>query len=135
MPREKAYIVNNSSLMKEWDWDENNKRGLDPSKLTRGSGKEASWICSNGHKWKASIYHRASRGQRCPICSNHRILAGYNDLKSQCPDLMSEWDFETNTLDPATVALKSNKVVSWVCPKGHRYKKAIYNFCSKIIIH
>lgn len=126
MPREKAYIVNNSSLMKEWDWDENNKRGLDPSKLTRGSGKEASWICSNGHKWKASIYHRASRGQRCPICSNHRILAGYNDLKSQCPDLMSEWDFETNTLDPATVALKSNKVVSWVCPKGHRYKKAIY---------
>lgn len=39
---------------------------------------------------------------------------------------MSEWDYEANTIDPSSVALKSNKVVSWVCPKGHKYDKAIY---------
>lgn len=126
MPNKKVFITENTSLMKEWDWDENNKCGLDPSKLTRGSGKEANWVCSNGHKWKASIYHRASRGQNCPYCSNQRILPGYNDLQSQRPDLMDEWDFETNTIDPAAVALRSNKIASWICPKGHRYKKAIY---------
>ncbi len=126
MPSNKVYIVDNTSLMKEWDWDENSKCGLDPSKLTCGSGKMANWICAKGHKWQASIYHRASREQKCPYCSNQKILSGYNDLKSQRPYLMSEWDFSTNTFDPATVALKSNKIANWICPKGHKYKKAIY---------
>ena len=126
MANNKAHIIDDERLMAEWDWEENDKLGLDPHKLSFGSGMKAHWICSKGHKWVTSIYHRAKRGSNCPYCSNKRILPGYNDLKSQRPDLMSEWDFETNTIDPSTVAVKSNKNANWICPKGHRYTKQIY---------
>ena len=111
--------------MSEWDWEENEKIGLDPSKLTIGSGKKANWICPEGHKWVTSIYHRTQRSTNCPYCSNKKVLPGYNDLQSQHPELMSEWDFEANTIDPSAVAVKSNKSAAWVCPKGHRYAKRI----------
>lgn len=111
--------------MAEWDWEENEKAGLDPHKLTIGSGKKANWICAKGHRWATAIGHRARRGTNCPYCSNKKVLAGYNDLQSQRPDLMDEWDFENNTIDPSSIAVGSNKVVAWICPKGHKYTKAV----------
>ncbi len=126
MNRYKECIISNARLMAEWDWEENEKRGLDPNKLTLGSGKKAGWICSKGHHWDTAIDHRTTRGSNCPYCSNRKILPGYNDLKSQRPELMTEWNFETNTIDPSTVAVKSNKPANWICPKGHRYTKLIY---------
>ena len=32
----------------------------------------------------------------CPYCSGHRVLAGFNDLASQHPELLAEWDWERN---------------------------------------
>lgn len=87
-------------LMKEWNWEENNKIKIFPNEIFWGSGKKVHWICSNGHKWITSIRHRTLRGTNCPYCSNKKILSGYNDLKSQRPDLMKEWDYEKNVLDP-----------------------------------
>ena len=126
----KAYIIDDARLMAEWDWEENENCNLDPQQLTLGSGKRVNWVCSKGHKWSTSVYHRAVRGTNCPYCSNKRVLPGYNDLQSQRPDIMADWDFETNTIDPSTVAVKSNKVAAWVCPKGHQYTKAIYRRAS-----
>ena len=126
MNRYKECVSSIDRLMKEWNWEENNKRGLDPNKLTLGSGKKANWICSKGHDWDADICHRVGRGSNCPYCANKKAWPGYNDLKSQRPDLMSEWDFETNTINPATVVLRSNKTANWICPKGHHYTKTIY---------
>lgn len=117
-------------LMAEWDWEENNKINLDPQKLTLGSGKRAHWICSKGHKWTIPIDNRVSRGSNCPYCSNKKVLVGYNDLKSQRPDLMSEWDYEANTIDPSKVTAGSNKDAFWICPKGHKYTKAIVSRAS-----
>lgn len=123
----KTHVIDIPRLMAEWAWEENEERGLNPERLTLGSGKRAIWVCSEGHKWEVDIYHRARRGSNCPYCLNKKILPGYNDLQSQRPDLMTEWDFEDNTLDPSQVSLKSNKVAAWICPKGHKYKKAIYS--------
>ena len=119
-------LTTNEQLMTEWDWEENNKRNLDPKQLTIGSGKKASWICQKGHRWDTSIYHRTKRGTNCPYCSNKKILPGYNDLQSQRPDLMTEWDYDANTIDPSAVAVMSNKIAAWICPKGHKYTKVIY---------
>ena len=127
---DKSFIIDNARLMAEWDWEENEKCNLDPRKLSLGSGKKVHWVCSKGHKWATSICHRVGRGTNCPYCSNKKILPGYNDLQSQRPDLMTEWDFEKNTIAPSTVAVKSNKTAAWVCPKGHKYSKAIYKRAS-----
>lgn len=126
MSNDKKYIIDNKKLMAEWDWSENELIGLDPYKLTYGSGKMANWICEKGHRWSTSIYHRASRGSNCPYCSNKKILKGYNDLKSQCPEVMDEWDWDENIIDPSTVGVGSNKIANWVCHKGHKYKKQIF---------
>lgn len=123
---DKAYVFDNARLMSEWDWEENDRCELDPKKLTLGSGKKANWVCTKGHKWVASIVNRTGKGLGCPYCSNKRILPGYNDLQSQRPDLMADWDYEANTLDPSAVAVKSSKTAAWICPKGHKYNKAIY---------
>lgn len=40
-PKTTDYIINNQELMLEWDWDKNNKIGLDPNTLTHGSHKKA----------------------------------------------------------------------------------------------
>lgn len=126
MANNRKYMIDNIELMKEWDWEENEKDNLIPTEITYASAKKANWICPNGHKWKASLYSRSIRGSNCPYCSNKKILPGYNDLKSNRPDLIEEWDWEENTIDPSTVAVKSNKIAHWICPKGHKYTKAIY---------
>ena len=126
MKRYTEHIISNVRLMAEWNWEENDKRGLDPHKLTLGSGKKASWICSKNHIWDTAICHRTGRESNCPYCSNKKAWPGYNDLKSQRPDLMAEWDYETNTIDPSDVVVGSHKIANWICPKGHKYPKMIY---------
>ena len=106
MNRYKECVSSIDRLMKEWNWEENNKRGLDPNKLTLGSGKKANWICLKGHDWDADICHRVGRGSNCPYCANKKAWPGYNDLRSQRPDLMQEWDFKTNTIDPSNVVVQ-----------------------------
>ncbi len=54
------------NLMLEWDYEANKR--LDPTTLIAGTNKKISWICSLGHKWKATGNHRV-RGQGCPFCS------------------------------------------------------------------
>lgn len=39
---------------------------------------------------------------------------GINDLPSQRPDLMSQWDYEKNeNIEPKSIAVRSNKKVWW----------------------
>ncbi len=114
-------------LIKEWDWIENNKLKIFPKNVYFGSSKKVHWVCSKGHKWITSINHRTLRETNCPYCANTKILVGYNDLKSQRPDLMEEWDYEKNSIDPNKVAVYSPKKAYWICSRGHGYEKAIYN--------
>lgn len=126
MKRYTEHIISNARLMAEWNWEENEKRGLDPNKLTLGSGKKVSWICAKNHIWDRDIAHRVARNSNCPYCSNKRVWRGFNDLESQRPDLMEEWDFENNTINPSEVLVGSNKSVNWICPRGHKYSKEIF---------
>lgn len=57
------------TLLKEWDFEKNGD--LRPDSITAGSGKNAHWICSEGHTWEAVIGTR-SKGHRCPQCSLSR---------------------------------------------------------------
>lgn len=71
-----------------------------------------------------SVSHR-SGGYGCPICSNKRVLAGYNDLQTLNPQLAGEWDYDKNELLPSQVTVSSSKHVFWKCIKGHSWKARI----------
>ena len=122
MIEHKKSLIHYKELMKEWDWIENNKEGLDPNILTAGSGKKAHWCCSNGHKWQAVIQYR-TKGGKCPYCSNKKTLIGFNDLATTHPQIASEWDFTKNkNLLPTQVVAGSNKEIWWKCSQGHSYR-------------
>ena len=44
------------------------------------SNKVVWWQCEHGHEWQAPI-NRRSGGIGCPICSNKKVLSGYNGIQ------------------------------------------------------
>lgn len=77
MIEHKKSLIHYKELMKEWDWIENNKEGLDPNILTAGSGKKAHWCCSNGHSWKSTSNNFYSRPY-CTYCRGTNLYGKRN---------------------------------------------------------
>lgn len=74
-------------LVSEWS-DKN--LPLTSDKITFGSNKRVWWKGSCGHEWQASVKAR-SGGEKCPICSGARVVAGINDLATLEPLLVKQW--------------------------------------------
>ena len=55
-------------LLKEWDYERNDKIGLKPQEVMRGTHVIANWICPVGHEYQKEIKLRTS-GQGCTICA------------------------------------------------------------------
>ena len=94
--------------------------GWDPTTLTRSSNKSVGWKCKYGHIWNARPGPRV-KGVGCPTCSNNRVELGVNDLKTTRPDLAEQAD----GWDPTTVTKYSQKVLSWKCQLGHKWKTSV----------
>lgn len=115
-------VTTNPELVEEWNHDKNS---IQPTEVTAGSSKKVWWMCSNGHEWQAVINSRVS-GKKCPYCTNNKVLAGYNDLRSTHPNIANEWDYKKNKIKPEEVLAGSNIAKYWfVCPKGHSYKTTL----------
>lgn len=68
-----SFADNYQELMHDWDWDENNKLGINPYSVANHSGIRAFWKCEKcGHKWKSAINKR-SNGRGCPVCSGRTV--------------------------------------------------------------
>lgn len=94
--------------------------GWDPRTLSRGTAIKRNWKCSVGHIWADSPNHR-TRGDGCPICSNHQVLVGFNDLASTNPELIPFID----GWDPTSVTAKSDKRRNWKCSLGHKWNAQV----------
>lgn len=114
----------NPKLAKEWCYEKNGD--LKPSDVLPGSHKKVWWKCSNGHEWEKSIGDRNS-GLNCPYCSNQRVLIGYNDLATTNPELLPEWDYNKNTISPNEITAGAEKMIWWICNKGHSYQSLAFN--------
>lgn len=113
------------NLYAEWDSDANADIFLDEIGCT--SHAKAWWICDKGHHYDMSIANRTKLGHGCPYCAGRRVLAGYNDLASNHPDLLSQWDYKKNVgLMPEAVPEFANRKVWWTCDKGHSYDAYVY---------
>ena len=115
----------NPSLAKEWNYERNGD--LKPNMVKANTNKIVWWKCNKGHEWKANIGNR-NLGKNCPICSNHQVLQGYNDLATINPSIVKEWNYERNgDLKPTMVVSNNSKKVWWKCDKGHEWEATIVN--------
>ena len=104
------------------EWSEKNLP-LTPDDITFGSNKKVWWKGACGHEWQASVKAR-SNGEKCPICSGARVIAGINDLATLEPLLAKQWS-KKNKIKPTEVSIGSHKKVIWRCEKGHEWEAAV----------
>ena len=104
------------------EWSEKNLP-LTPDDITFGSNKKVWWKGTCGHEWQTSVKAR-SNGEKCPICSGARVIAGINDLATLEPLLVKQWS-KKNKIKPTEVSIGSHKKVIWRCKKGHEWEAAV----------
>ena len=125
--KEKKYITDFYNLMKDWNFEKNEKLGFYPDKISYGSAQKVWWVCKKGHEWMATPAHRKG-GTGCPYCSNRKIIAGENDLATLNPRLASEWHPTKNgNITPKDVGLHDNSKFWWICERGHEWESTINN--------
>lgn len=125
-PKEKSLATLYPRIAEEWDYELNETT---PDKIYPQSNLPYHWKCSLGHRWEDSASHRVTRDNACPYCSNHRVLEGFNDIKTTHPHLLDEWDYEENDkagIHPTDVTYGSKQVVHWRCKRGHTWKCEVY---------
>lgn len=100
---------------------------LMPSDVLPKSHKRVWWICSKEHIWDAVVSSRVS-GTGCPVCSNKKVLAGFNDLSTLHPGIAKDWHPTLNgDLKAEDVVPNSHTVVWWVCDSGHVWDAVVYS--------
>lgn len=129
-----SYIADDSKLMSEWNWEKN--KDLDPKTLVYGSHEKAWWKCKKcGHEWPTEIRCRAKRHHGCSECARikqaksrkERMLKERGSLCQSHPDLVKEWDFDKNTIDPNSITASAKDKVWWKCKNGHSWPAKICN--------
>ena len=89
------------------EWSEKNLT-LTPDDITFGSNKKVWWRGACGHEWQTSVKAR-SNGEKCPICSGARVIAGINDLATLEPLLVKQWS-KKNKIKPTEVSIGSHSI-------------------------
>lgn len=112
-------------LVKQWDFTKNKNR--DPRKVRPGSNYRVWWICEIGHSYCCDIHSRV-KGNGCPYCSGHRVLPGFNDLKTTHPDIAQQWDWEKNAkTTPGDISAGGHYKAQWVCSEGHKWESTVFS--------
>lgn len=122
--KEKAFVGEHTILSLYWDYEKN--EDLDIWNITIGSSRKVWWRHLDAdtgiwHEWTARIklLERSIRKKRknnsCAICCGYQLQVGANDIKSQFPELMLQWDYSKNTgIDPASLTKGDHLKVWWI---------------------
>ena len=109
-------------------WHPTKNGTITPKDVNSYCEKNYWWICEQGHVYDMSPKNKAIKGSRCPVCSNKRVIKGYNDLESEHPDIAKYWDYEFNgKLLPSEVSSGSKKKAYWTCTRNHHYPRRIHS--------
>lgn len=119
--REKSINARYPGSAAKWDVEKNG--GLKPDQVSAFSNKKYWWKCQMGHSYQSTPANEVTFIKNCPICSNHQVLEGFNDLSSRSPQLTLEWDYKKNyPLKPTQIVFSSSRKVWWLCPNKHSYE-------------
>jgi DNA-directed RNA polymerase subunit RPC12/RpoP len=99
--------------------------GWDPTTVVAGSNKKYKWKCNLGHIYESAPNKRTSKSnsRNCAVCTNQKVLKGFNDLATTNPELVNE----TYGWDPTEVIAGSNRNREWQCSLGHIYISTPHN--------
>lgn len=104
-------ITTHPELALEWDYTQNK---IMPTEIVAGSHKIIWWRCSKGHSYKQVVKNKVYQHQGCPICSNKKVLIGFNDIWTTHTEICEEL---LNKEDGYKYSFGSGKKVSWKCKK------------------
>ena len=110
------------------------KNGVKATEVYAGTNKKYWWNCDNGydHLYLMPVAAKITRNYGCPYCSGHRLLKGFNDLETKCPDLAKEWDYELNEKKPSDYMSGARAKVWWKCPNcGDSYQQPLHSRTNK----
>ena len=111
------------------EWHPGENQGS-PANFLPASMTVVVWLCSTcARSWSSRILDRTLYHRKCPYCVPRGLIAGRNDLASLAPAVAAQWDSDLNELSPPEVHAGSNKVYSWVCSEGHRWKATPADVC------
>lgn len=107
-----------------WDSDKN---PIPARQCAPSSNKKAWWLCDEGHSYAATPNDLTSKKRvgdtsGCPYCSGRKVFSGFNDLESQHPELVQQWDMKKNDRSPAEVVSGSSYRAWWLCNRGHSWQ-------------
>lgn len=107
-------------------WSSNN--GKCPEEYFPYSHAKVEWSCPTcGYKFFRTISHQVG-AMTCPCCTDSRVIAGKNDLRTRQPILIEEWDYKRNKRGPEFYKEHSNEKVWWVCSTcGFEWRAMINN--------
>jgi len=119
------------------EWHPTLNGALTAQMVSRGSQIEIWWqrdCFNNGisHEWHAMPSSRTDKKpQSCAICEGRQVQRGVNDLASQYPNLMREWDKVKNkSIKPNSLTKGSDQIVWWkhyhrLTKKWHSWSAAV----------
>lgn len=110
-------------------WDFENNAGIEPSKIGRAYKKKVNWVCFKcNNRWGDTVAAVIKNQEPCPFCGKRKLLIGVNDLQTLEPELIEEWNYEKNDMNPSEVLVGNNSSVWWRCKKCyHEWKAPIQN--------
>ena len=121
------------AVMAFWDYETNELAGLDPERITMGSGKVVHWMCSKcplglKHSWTGPAARQCNTRipglQGCPCCAGHKACR-CNCLQTLYPEVAAEWDFTKNMTTPVDHTASSRFVAWWLNSKRGSWQQSI----------
>ena len=115
-------------LLDEWDYNENEKKGITPQNITYGNSSiKVFWICKNNpeHKWTATVASRV-RGTGCIFCAEEQrkvtkrktYIEKNGSFAENHPELLNDWLYEKNdelNIFPDKIPTHYSEKVWWQC--------------------
>lgn len=115
-------------LLKEWDYEENDKIGVYPYKITtRHRSRQVSWICQNNpkHRWATTVASR-TRGTGCIFCAEEQrkatkrqtYIKKNGSFADNHKELLKDWFYERNSengIFPDNIPSHYSELVWWKC--------------------
>lgn len=116
---------NQQYVLAQWNYKKND---VTPREITTDYHQKVWWVCPNGHEWKATVNSRLKRS-KCPYCSGLLPVKEKTDLTTTNPELLEDWNYEKNAINPNSVTKFSCRKVWWKCSKcGFEWSAAV---CSR----